>query len=61
MRYEKVVFIIMVLVWFILADVFGARYIARNSVSQHVIFSSRADRYPNVWPFEWFLAPSHKL
>jgi hypothetical protein len=49
------------LLLFMWGDILGARVMNRNSVSQHVQFSSRSDRRPNVWPFELFLTPAHKL
>jgi hypothetical protein len=58
----KIQFLFVVaLVAFALLDIFGARYLNRNSVSQHALFSSTPDHRPNVWPFELFLSPSHKL
>jgi hypothetical protein len=59
MKYVPI--ILVVFFCFVFADVFGARLISRNTVSQHVRFSTRADRYPDVWPFELFLSPVHKL
>lgn len=43
------------------SDFRGSRILNRNAVSQHAQFSSRADHRPNVWPFELFLSPAHKL
>lgn len=57
----RVMLIAGVLIAFVLADVFGARRFNRNSISQHAQFSSRSDHRPNIWPFELFLSPGHKL
>jgi hypothetical protein len=42
------------------SDYFGSGYLSHNSPSQHVTFSDRPDRKPNMWPFELMLTPSHK-